>query len=164
MEAKDCQGLARDSKKGRLVAHRGFEPLISALRGRCPGPLDECATPTTGLRPVSNQQTQYIRTGIVCKPFLRGRFQRSPNLGSTVPFHVFLPAQSRSPKHRGLLGAKEPCLELRVFRNSLMNKFYNQRTIGLISSGNELVLMLYYVSYKLARYSTISEQEPAGKT
>ena len=24
MEAKDCQGLARDSKKGRLVAHRGF--------------------------------------------------------------------------------------------------------------------------------------------
>ena len=26
-----------------LVAHRGFEPLISALRGRCPGPLDECA-------------------------------------------------------------------------------------------------------------------------
>ncbi len=28
-----------------LVAHRGFEPLISALRGRCPGPLDECAVP-----------------------------------------------------------------------------------------------------------------------
>src|SRR5687768_17642741 len=26
-----------------LVAHRGFEPLISALRGRCPRPLDECA-------------------------------------------------------------------------------------------------------------------------
>ena len=33
-----------------MVAHRGFEPLISALRGRCPGPLDECATcgATTG--------------------------------------------------------------------------------------------------------------------
>ncbi len=30
-----------------LVAHRGFEPLISALRGRCPRPLDECATTTT---------------------------------------------------------------------------------------------------------------------
>jgi hypothetical protein len=30
---------------GRLVAHRGFEPLISALRGRCPRPLDECAVP-----------------------------------------------------------------------------------------------------------------------
>lgn len=28
-----------------MVAHRGFEPLIFALRGRCPGPLDECAPP-----------------------------------------------------------------------------------------------------------------------
>ena len=27
---------------GRLVPHTGFEPVISALRGRCPGPLDEC--------------------------------------------------------------------------------------------------------------------------
>ena len=35
----DCLGRA-----GWLVAHRGFEPLISALRGRCPRPLDECAT------------------------------------------------------------------------------------------------------------------------
>ena len=26
-----------------LVAHTGFEPVISALRGRCPRPLDECA-------------------------------------------------------------------------------------------------------------------------
>ncbi len=26
-----------------LVAHAGFEPAISALRGRCPRPLDECA-------------------------------------------------------------------------------------------------------------------------
>ncbi len=26
-----------------VVAHAGFEPAISALRGRCPGPLDECA-------------------------------------------------------------------------------------------------------------------------
>ena len=26
-----------------LVAHTGFEPVISALRGRCPSPLDECA-------------------------------------------------------------------------------------------------------------------------
>ena len=26
-----------------LVAHAGFEPAISALRGQCPGPLDECA-------------------------------------------------------------------------------------------------------------------------
>jgi hypothetical protein len=29
-----------------LVAHTGFEPVISSLRGRCPGPLDECATLT----------------------------------------------------------------------------------------------------------------------
>ncbi len=28
---------------GLEVAHRGFEPLIFALRGRCPRPLDECA-------------------------------------------------------------------------------------------------------------------------
>ena len=27
-----------------MVAHTGFEPVISALRGRCPRPLDECAT------------------------------------------------------------------------------------------------------------------------
>ena len=27
-----------------MVAHTGFEPVISALRGRCPWPLDECAT------------------------------------------------------------------------------------------------------------------------
>ncbi len=26
-----------------FVAHTGFEPVISALRGRCPRPLDECA-------------------------------------------------------------------------------------------------------------------------
>ena len=29
-----------------MVAHTGFEPVISALRGRCPKPLDECAAPT----------------------------------------------------------------------------------------------------------------------
>ena len=27
-----------------VVAHTGFEPVISALRGRRPKPLDECAT------------------------------------------------------------------------------------------------------------------------
>ena len=31
------RGVFRD-----LVPHTGFEPVISALRGRCPGPLDEC--------------------------------------------------------------------------------------------------------------------------
>ena len=28
----------------QVVAHTGFEPVIFALRGRCPWPLDECAT------------------------------------------------------------------------------------------------------------------------
>ena len=31
-----------DDGSGGLVPHTGFEPVISALRGRCPGPLDEC--------------------------------------------------------------------------------------------------------------------------
>ena len=30
--------------KRDLVAHTGFEPVISSLRGRCPKPLDECAS------------------------------------------------------------------------------------------------------------------------
>ena len=30
--------------KMALVAHTGFEPVISSLRGRCPKPLDECAS------------------------------------------------------------------------------------------------------------------------
>jgi Phage integrase family len=29
-------------QRARLVPHTGFEPVISALRGRCPRPLDEC--------------------------------------------------------------------------------------------------------------------------
>ena len=29
---------------GMLVAHTGFEPVVSTLRGWCPWPLDECAT------------------------------------------------------------------------------------------------------------------------
>jgi hypothetical protein len=31
-------------KVANLVPHTGFEPVISALRGRCPRPLDECGT------------------------------------------------------------------------------------------------------------------------
>ncbi len=37
--------LAWDNHEIYLVAHTGFEPVISALRGRCPRPLDECAMP-----------------------------------------------------------------------------------------------------------------------
>ena len=32
----------RASARFDVVPHTGFEPVISALRGRCPGPLDEC--------------------------------------------------------------------------------------------------------------------------
>src|SRR5437773_2378834 len=31
-----------------VVPHIGFEPMISALRGRCPGPLDECGAVGAG--------------------------------------------------------------------------------------------------------------------
>ena len=33
----------------KLVPHTGFEPVISALRGRCPRPLDECGNGATGV-------------------------------------------------------------------------------------------------------------------
>ena len=35
-------GHATPQRRRGLVPHTGFEPVISALRGRCPGPLDEC--------------------------------------------------------------------------------------------------------------------------
>ena len=38
-----------------MVAHTGFEPVISALRGRCPRPLDECAPCRHWGRPSSIQ-------------------------------------------------------------------------------------------------------------
>ena len=34
-----------------LVPHTGFEPVVSALRGRCPGPLDECGPVGTDVSP-----------------------------------------------------------------------------------------------------------------
>ncbi len=37
--------LAWDIQVKFVVAHTGFEPVIFALRGRCPRPLDECALP-----------------------------------------------------------------------------------------------------------------------
>ena len=41
-EPFDKEGPALVSRS-RVVAHTGFEPVISSLRGRCPRPLDECA-------------------------------------------------------------------------------------------------------------------------
>ena len=39
-----CGGQQRPTRYcgWEMVPHTGFEPVISALRGRCPGPLDEC--------------------------------------------------------------------------------------------------------------------------
>ena len=34
---------SKTGAKRVVVAHAGFEPAISSLRGRCPKPLDECA-------------------------------------------------------------------------------------------------------------------------
>ena len=34
-----------------LVPHTGFEPMVSALRGRCPGPLDECGAGGRAVEP-----------------------------------------------------------------------------------------------------------------
>ena len=42
----ECPPTAKDCTTAVMVwvvAHAGFEPAIFALRGRCPGPLDECA-------------------------------------------------------------------------------------------------------------------------
>ena len=50
-QIQDVAHLTLALKQGAiwsLVAHTGFEPVISSLRGRCPRPLDECATRAYG--------------------------------------------------------------------------------------------------------------------
>ena len=42
-----------------LVAHTGFEPVISSLRGRCPRPLDECARHETDPK---SSQPSYLKS------------------------------------------------------------------------------------------------------
>ena len=37
------------TSRQKVVAHAGFEPAISALRGRRPSPLDECAIAWLGI-------------------------------------------------------------------------------------------------------------------
>jgi hypothetical protein len=39
---RTTRGWIGSGERRGLVPHTGFEPVISALRGRCPGPLDEC--------------------------------------------------------------------------------------------------------------------------
>jgi hypothetical protein len=45
-----------------LVPHTGFEPVISALRGRCPRPLDECGT-TSKDEPESSKRRETLANG-----------------------------------------------------------------------------------------------------
>jgi hypothetical protein len=42
-----------------LVAHTGFEPVVSALRGRCPWPLDECAATKSDFRIIAARFGDY---------------------------------------------------------------------------------------------------------
>ena len=42
----------------RLVPHTGFEPVVSALRGRCPGPLDECGAEPDAMRPTGAEDSR----------------------------------------------------------------------------------------------------------
>ena len=52
-----------------MVAHTGFEPVISSLRGRCPKPLDECATPNY------NQKSSQKFTNELLQEFITSRSQ-----------------------------------------------------------------------------------------
>ena len=42
-ESQQLETDILNRKCEKLVAHTGFGPVISSLRGRCPRPLDECA-------------------------------------------------------------------------------------------------------------------------
>ena len=47
-----------------MVAHTGFEPVISAVKGRHPRPLDECARPMGRWLPISSSVRA---TGACCQ-------------------------------------------------------------------------------------------------
>ena len=56
-----------------LVGRRGFEPLISALRGRCPGPLDERPThETPDPRPTSESSQDMLSNTEVVVNLING--------------------------------------------------------------------------------------------
>ena len=54
-----------------MVAHTGFEPVISSLRGRCPIPLDECATCNNNTK--SSQSSQVTFTPQLSNEFTQSR-------------------------------------------------------------------------------------------
>ena len=53
-------------RKGELVPHIGFEPMISALRGLCPRPLDECGIEAAASRPAGRDDIR-PRPGVPIK-------------------------------------------------------------------------------------------------
>jgi len=58
-----------------MVAHTGFEPVISSLRGRCPKPLDECATYRKSTDCSQKFTTELLEKFIISRP--QGASQRS---------------------------------------------------------------------------------------
>ncbi len=55
-------------KVKQLVAHTGFEPVISSLRGRCPKPLDECATLNYNQKSSQKFTTELLGKFITSRP------------------------------------------------------------------------------------------------
>ena len=55
-------------QKWCMVAHTGFEPVISSLRGRCPKPLDECATPKKDIDCSQKFTTELLEKFITSRP------------------------------------------------------------------------------------------------
>jgi site-specific recombinase XerD len=51
-----------------MVAHTGFEPVISSLRGRCPKPLDECAAVRTSTDCSQKFTTELLQKFITSRP------------------------------------------------------------------------------------------------
>ena len=90
---------------GELVAHTGFEPVISALRGRCPRPLDECATLQT------SGWGEWIRTTV-------GRFRVCCPTTRRLPTGAVAPILSPNTKKDGGLSAEDIPPSLQVHANS----------------------------------------------
>jgi len=67
-----------------LVAHTGFEPVISSLRGRCPRPLDECATHGNGTKNPEVFTTSKAKCSQVFTTELLGKFILSRPQGASL--------------------------------------------------------------------------------
>jgi hypothetical protein len=64
-ESQQLETDILNSKCEKLVAHTGFGPVISSLRGRCPRPLDECAVYNYNPKLTSNRTPPRIfETGL----------------------------------------------------------------------------------------------------